>query len=178
MFDELSLVKALPVLILQFLNYTRHPCVHSLSLPHIPFPLLTMIEIEKLQRESAFHSLLKQSKQFEINQNTISLQHDKEVLCMKWGESICGTQLCFKFQHLEQWPRIAFPLHFNMQDLVFSGKLNECFFHIIGFLPWSKLNFLSFTPTVIHRADLCHLKYITGEAKHWMSALIITIALT
>lgn len=150
MFDELSLVKALPVLILQFLNYTRHPCVHSLCLPHIPFPLLTMIEIEKLQRESAFHSLLKQSKQFEINQNTISLQHDKEVLCMRWGESICGTQLCFKFQHLEQSPRIAFHLHLswetgniyfkNIWDLVLSRKLPNAYFTLLVF--WPKANWI------------------------------------
>lgn len=38
MFDELQLVKALPVLILQFLNYSRHPCVHSLCHYILPPP--------------------------------------------------------------------------------------------------------------------------------------------
>lgn len=36
MFDELSLLKALPVLILHSLNYSRHPCVPSPCLPRTP----------------------------------------------------------------------------------------------------------------------------------------------
>lgn len=84
MFDKLQPVKATPVLMPQFLNYTRRPCVHSTPPPLFSILLLTMIEIGKKRhkRKSTFHPPLKQIVQFKINQNAISLHHDKEVLYM------------------------------------------------------------------------------------------------
>lgn len=111
MFDELSLLKALPVPILHWLNYSRHPCVSSLCLPpHSSSQSEKLKNCKKKRGTSAFHTLLKHGVQFEINQNTISLQHDKEVPPVEPGKSICGTVfLNATFKSCSQKP--AFHLH-------------------------------------------------------------------
>lgn len=91
MFDELSLLKALPIPILHWLNYGRHPCVLSRCLPPHSSQSEKLKNCKK--KKSAFHTLLNHGVQFEMNQNTISLQHDKESLPVEPGKSICSTVL-------------------------------------------------------------------------------------
>lgn len=69
----------------QYFSFLIAPDIHVFIFSARPVlsPLAHNGRNWKSTKRNAFHTLLKQSKQFEMNQNTISLQHDKEAFYIK-----------------------------------------------------------------------------------------------
>lgn len=132
-------------------------CSFTLPAP-CSLSLFAEIEIEKLEKgKSAFHTLLKHSVQFEINQNTISLRHDIEVLCIKCGKSICGTQLCFKNICSDgQAP----PTTTKIILIWWHGCSFNALFILFPVGGKKAIKQRQFCPLCTYQADLCQLKKV------------------